>query len=134
MAKSKNKQVKISVNENELNALEDFVMCYNVCMKHRGLQTEEEFDEALRTCPNCKRKWKRKWNCARDIMCRLWRAYDKELDTVLLKEFKEQKPIAKKDYELWLKATRGVVKKAGITPKDLEVTIAKVRHAHPSKA
>ena len=60
-------------------------------------------------------------------MCRLWRAYDKELDTVLLKEFKEKKSIAKKDYEKWLKATSVAVKNAGITPKDLEVAITKVR-------
>jgi hypothetical protein len=40
----------------------------------------------------------------------------------------------KEKFESMLKATRAAVKKAGITPKDLEVTIAKVRHAHPSKA
>jgi hypothetical protein len=40
----------------------------------------------------------------------------------------------KEKFESALKATRGVVKKARITPKDLEVTITKVRHAHPSKA
>lgn len=105
MAKSKNKRVSITVNERELNGLEEFVICYNVCQKHKGLETEEQFDEALRTCPNCKRKWKRKWNCARDITCKLWRAYENSM----------------------LETTRNAVKKAGITPKDLEVAITKVR-------
>ncbi len=52
-----------------------------------------------------------------------------EADTILLKAIR---PIPKEKFESMLKATRDAVKKAGITPKDLEVAITKVRHAHSS--
>jgi len=80
MAKSKNKQVKINVNENELNALENFVMCWNTCNKHRGLEmTGKDFAIAVVTCPNCIKITNRKQRTSMNIMCRLFEAYEKAM-------------------------------------------------------
>jgi AbrB family looped-hinge helix DNA binding protein len=52
-----------------------------------------------------------------------------EEDTVILKAIK---PIPKEKFESMLEATREAVKKAGITPEDLNRTIERVRHARSS--
>jgi len=52
-----------------------------------------------------------------------------EADTVILKAIK---PISKDVFENMLKATRGAVKKVGLTTKDLESAITKIRHANSS--
>ena len=49
-----------------------------------------------------------------------------EGDTILLKAIK---PVPKDLFKSMLKATRNAIAKAGITPKDLETAINKVRHA-----
>lgn len=52
-----------------------------------------------------------------------------EEDTVILKAIK---PIPREKFDSMLKATREAVKKAGITPDDLDKAIARVRNARSS--
>ena len=54
-----------------------------------------------------------------------------EGDTVILKAVK---PITQERFDAILKATRKAVKKAGITPKDVEEEIAKVRQKHANRS
>jgi hypothetical protein len=83
----KNKQVTISINENELNAFENFVMCWNTCNKHKGLDmTEKDFALAVVTCPNCIKMTNRKQRISINVMCRLFRAYEKAMNRTITKE------------------------------------------------
>lgn len=52
-----------------------------------------------------------------------------EEDTVILKAIK---PIPKEKFESMLKTTIDAVKKAGITPKDMDSAIARIRNASSS--
>lgn len=80
MAKGKNKRVSITINEKELLALEDFLICWNLCKQHqsKSLEMEEkDFALALVTCPKCIKINKRLHKEAWQVCSKLWAAYIK---------------------------------------------------------
>jgi len=80
MQRGKNKQVTITVNEKELVALENRLLCWGLCQKHKEKSldmSEKDIAAAAATCPDCI-KIERKWHKDAWRVCsRLWDEYEK---------------------------------------------------------
>jgi hypothetical protein len=74
------KNVKIKINESELNALEDILMCWNLCKKHNSKINAKKKDYAIwqSTCPDCIKERMKLRKKAWDVTCRLWDEYEKK--------------------------------------------------------
>ncbi|MBI4214719.1 hypothetical protein HY546_01870 [archaeon] len=71
-------KITINVSNKELDNLEDFIVCWNLCRKHNATDaSEEEQFRFTQTCRNCARinsNMKRK---AIDLWIKLVKAYEK---------------------------------------------------------
>ena len=74
--------VKIKVSDSELDALDDYLVAWNLCNKHKkfvwtpehGEKSEQEIFKMQDECPDCKRYNGRMRKKARNISSRLFRA------------------------------------------------------------
>ena len=80
----KRHRVTISVSNNELEALEDSLVAWNLCKKHNaqawspktGEKTEQEIFKMQDECESCKRYNNKPHRKAWQIASRLFRAWD----------------------------------------------------------
>jgi len=72
-------KVTVEVTNKELDNLEDFIVCWNLCKKHNCMPgtTEEEKFRFTRECRECKRINKEMRNNSLHLWSRLVTAYDK---------------------------------------------------------
>ena len=73
-------RISVDVINPELDALEDKLMCWNLCDKHKSLPSEEEMYKASITCKKCRDIDRKLHNKALHLWSKLVTAYLKARD------------------------------------------------------
>jgi hypothetical protein len=76
---NKKVMVTILISEKELNMMEDFCLCYNLCKKHNKVNDWEQLDKFQYSCPKCVKEQEKYKKVNWKVLCRLWNAYEKNI-------------------------------------------------------
>jgi len=70
-------KVTISVTEKELNTLEDYITCFQVCDKHKQIMDEDKLVMVSHKCKACIEVKRKHYRVALHLWNKLCTAYDK---------------------------------------------------------
>jgi len=72
-------RIEVDITDKELNALEDILICWNLCPKHKKCKTEKEMAIATVECKNCIKEYEKLHKLAWAAEAKLWMAYLKKV-------------------------------------------------------